>query len=236
MRGKLDIKKNIDKSIVNLLLKIIKEPLLHFSEADLQQMLVEELRKIKQLSKTYPTLVSKGLGSKSTYGTSLIHREYGGGDKSRIDVVIFDEKDVNDIDNINLTSKKFEKGYLPPLFAFELGTEKSRETKKHFDNDIKKLKKCKQGYLIHIFKDITQSKSGTGMRKNTEEKIKSQFKDVFISADSHDKIKVLAVLLRTGRNQAKMMGKCEIFTDGEWKKININKNKEIENVILKELR
>ena len=90
----MDIKENIDKSIVTFLGRIIKEPLIYFSEADIQQMLVEELRKIKVLSKMYPTSVKRGQNSKSVYNTSLIHREYGAGESSRIDVVIFDKEDT----------------------------------------------------------------------------------------------------------------------------------------------
>jgi len=159
----MNLKKEIDSSIANLFIKIIKEPLVYFSEADLQQMLTEELRKIRILKKIYPTSVNRGLDSKSVYNTSLLHREYGGGEGSRIDIVIFDKEDIKNINNINLTKGK---EYLSPLYAFELGTEKSADTKTHFENDFKKLKKCKEnGYLIHIYKDITKSKSGSKARE-----------------------------------------------------------------------
>jgi len=61
-------KEHIDKAVVNLCLQIIKEPLLYFSEADIQQLLVEELRNIEELGKTYPTSVQKGKGARKDFG------------------------------------------------------------------------------------------------------------------------------------------------------------------------
>ncbi len=94
---------DIDNAIANACLRIIKEPLIYFSEADVQQLLVEHLRSIDPLRKAYPTSVRKGKGSKGTYYTLLVHREYGGGGRTRIDVVVFDPEDVAGIDNVNLT-------------------------------------------------------------------------------------------------------------------------------------
>lgn len=231
----MDIKQEVNQAIVNFLIKTIKEPLISFSEADLQQMLVEELHKIKVLSKLYPTSVKRGQNSKSVYSTSLIHREYGAGDKSRIDVVIFDKEHVREINDINLTKGK---EYLPPLYAFELGTEKSPDTKNHFQNDFKKLGNCiKNGYLIHVYKDTTASKSGTGRRENTEKKIEAKFKSIFNKSKPDSKIKVLAMLLRVYRKQSKIIGKCEIYTHCQesWKKISINGKEKIKEAILGEL-
>lgn len=114
-------KGDIDKAIVETCTKIIQEPLLYFSEADIQQLLTEELKKIKALKKLYPTLIHKGKGSIGFYKTSLLHREYGGGRGRRIDIVIFSENDVKKIDDLNL---KIGNIYIKPKFAFELGTEK----------------------------------------------------------------------------------------------------------------
>jgi len=224
----------INDAITDFLIKVVREPLIHFSEADLQQLLVEELRKIDTLSANYPTKVRRGQNSKSVYQTSLIHREYGGGQGSRIDVVIFDQHDVNEIDDINLTKGK---KYLKPLFAFELGTEKTSDTKGHFDNDIKKLGKSKEtGYLIHIYRDKTKAKSGSQSRKKTEENIKSGFKEVFAQYRADPKIKILAVLLRIYRHQTRILGKCEICCSGKWKKININNEDKLREEILEQLR
>ena len=62
------------EAIANTCVAIIKEPLTYFSEADVQQLLVESLRKIPELKKAYPTAVRKGKNSKARYKTSLIHR------------------------------------------------------------------------------------------------------------------------------------------------------------------
>jgi len=162
----IKVKKDIDGAIANAFIDIIKEPLNYFSEADIQQLLTEELRTISELAKKYLTSVPKGENAKSKYSTSLLHREYGAGGGRRFDIVILDDDDVAKITDINLT---IDKEYLPPTFAFELGTEKTSDTAAHFQNDIDKLKNCKDtGYLIHIYKDVTQSATGTLSREKTK--------------------------------------------------------------------
>lgn len=99
-------KTDIDRAIVSVCIQIIKEPLSYFSEADIQQLLVEKLRKIKPLSKAYPTSVKKGKDSESVYKTPLLHRKYGGGGGTRIDIVILDPDEVRYINDVNLTHKK----------------------------------------------------------------------------------------------------------------------------------
>ena len=174
-------KSDINQAITSVCIQIIKEPLIYFSEADIQQLLVEELRKINSISKPYLTSVHKGKNSKGKYKTSLIHREYGGGNRTRIDIVIFDPSDVQKINNVNLTIKK---QYLKLAYAFELGTEKTSDTYTHLKNDLKKLiKRIKSGgtgYLIYFYKDTTQSGTGTISRVNTEEKIERMFKKVIL--------------------------------------------------------
>jgi hypothetical protein len=230
-------KDEIDRAIAKMCIQIIKKPLSYFSEADIQQLLVEELRKIKPISKPYPTSVHKGKGSKGTYSTSLLHREYGGGSGTRIDVVIFDPDDVKKINNVNLM---FGKDYLSPVYAFELGTEKTSDTLKHFKNDLQKLEKSKgTGYLIHFFKDVTQARTGTISRTKTEEKILTKFKQVFsfTKTEQMTNVKILAILLRTYRNQEKMRGKCEIFNGQKqkWDKTNVNKDGALRDAILNQL-
>jgi hypothetical protein len=221
---------DLNKAITQGILKIIQEPLIYFSEADVQQLLCNNINSISTFKKMYPTSVNKGKGSKTTYRTSLVHREYGGGQGTRIDLVIFDKNDVKNIDSPALT---INGNYLIPKFAIEIGTEKTSDALTHMKKDIVKLNKSKNaGYLIHIYKDVTKSKSGTLSREKTEEKIKNKFKDIFSSANSEDKIKVVAVLLRTYRNQVRMRGKCEIFNNGIWEKININDKKKIENKLM----
>jgi len=234
-------KENIDRVVADVCIQIIKEPLSYFSEADIQQLLVEGLRKIEPLGKSYPTNVHKGKESISTYRTSLLHREYGGGDGTRIDIVIFDPDDVGEIDDVNL---KKGKGYLVPVYAFELGTEKTSKADEHFKSDLKKLKKlndCTEkngtGYLIHFYKDVTQAPTGAKLRDKTEKKIEKHFKQVFMAKQTEHitNVKILAILLRTYRNQKKMRGKCEIFNGQEWIKTNVSRDGALRSAILAQL-
>jgi len=230
------LKSRIDEAVVNTCIHIIREPLIYFSEADVQQLLADNLRAIPELKRLYPTAVSKGKGSRSHFSTSLLHREYGGGGGRRVDIVIFREEDVRVIDDINLTSKG---KYLTPEYAFELGTEKTIDTQKHLKNDMKKLGNVTStGYLIHFYKDNTQSRTGTASRDKTEEKIQRVFKSAFEDKTNQrsGKIKLLSILLRTYRNQTRMRGKCEIFNGKTWVKRNISKKTEIRAAILDQLR
>ena len=213
-------KDDIDNAIAKTCIEIIQEPLIYFSEADIQQLLVEELRKIEALKEPYQTLIHKGKDSKSLYKTSLLHREYGGGGGTRIDIVIFSENDVKQIDDLNL---KIGKKYIIPEFAFELGTEKTIDIGKHLVNDIKKLNKVRNtGYIIHIYTDRTQSVTGTKLRKNTKDKIIRDFKSVFENNKcTNDNIKKLAILLSPFKEQTLTRGKCEIFNENRWEKVNV---------------
>jgi len=233
-----EIKEDIDKAVADVCIQIIKEPLIYFSEADIQQLLVEGLRKKEPFGKSYPTSVHKGKESKSIYKTSLLHREYGGGEGTRIDIVVFDPEDVKNIDNVNLTN---DKQYLSPIFAFELGTEKTSDIADHVEGDLKKLSKCIKkegtGYLIHFYKDVTQAQTGTRSRDNTEAKIEREFKQAFNTKQTKQmmNVKILAILLRTYRNQKKMRGKCEIFNGQEWIKTNVSSDDKLLCAIQKQL-
>jgi len=226
---------NICDAIAKTCVAIIKEPLSYFSEADVQQLLVENLRKIPALNSSFPTSVQKGKGSKSKYSTSLIHREYGGGGGRRIDAVIFSPEDVEQINNINLT---IDKNYLTPQYAFELGTEKTSDTAQHIMNDFHKLSACKEkGYLIHFYKDVTQAATGTKSREKAEDKIQRNFKAAFenLSFEEYEKVMVLAILLRTYRNQSRMRGKCEIFNGRAWIQVNVSRDAELREAVMEQL-
>ena len=229
-------KTDIDLAIAEVCVQITQEPLSYFSEADIQQFLVEELRRIPPLSKLYQTSVPKGKGSKGLYKTPLVHREYGGGGGTRIDIVIFDPDDLREINNVNLT---VEKKYLRPAYAFELGTEKTSDAASHMQNDLTKLSKRAKGtgYLIHFYKDITQARSGTKSREKTEARIEKDYKQVFSIKQTCDlkNVKILAILLRTYRNQEKMRGKCEIYNGNEWIKVNVSRATAIRKAVLKQL-
>ncbi|MFQ5329734.1 MAG: hypothetical protein ACE5D4_07085 [Thermodesulfobacteriota bacterium] len=232
----MDLKSQIEKAIVKTCIQIIKEPLIYFSEADVQQLLAENLRATPVLQRLYPTSVKKGKNSKARFTTSLIHREYGGGSGRRIDIVIFREEDVKDINDVNLTCNK---KYLTPEYAFELGTEKTTDTENHLKKDLHKLGNVKNtGYLIHFYKDTTQARTGTLSRGNTEQKIQRTFKSAFEDKreQGDSKVKVLSILLRAYRDQVRMRGKCEIFNGEKWVKRNINKDAELRSAILSQLR
>jgi hypothetical protein len=167
----------------------------------------------------------------------MLHKEYGGGKGTRIDIVAFHPKQLRKITNPNLTDKN--KKYLVPMIAFELGTEKTDDALSHYKNDMGKLEKASdRGYLIHIFKDVTQSRKGTQSRENTETKIQKKFKSVFESNKPQtNNVKVLAILIRTFVNQKRIIGKCEIFDSkkAEWNKVNISKSDDIDTAILKQI-
>ena len=233
-------KSDIDKAIANVCAKIIREPMLYFSEADVQQIIVQSLNELKALAVTVATSVTKGAGSDGKYRTTLVHREYGAGDSRRWDVVIFDPEDAKQTDSTNLMRNQ---KYLPVQFAFEIGTEKTSDAAAHLASDLAKLDASKvtdTGYIIHIFRDTTSGPTGTLTRQNTEDKIKRMFTDVFKSSAEKvpDRVRVLAILLRTGHNRTKMRGKCEIFDlkTREWKKININRPNDIREAALQQLR
>ena len=227
-------KDEIDDAIVEACVQIIKEPCSYFSEADIQQMLVERLRKTKHIKSNYPTDIERGKGSTDKYKTSLLHREYGGGDGTRIDVVVFDPADVRKINNVHL---KDGTQYLKPAYAFELGTEKTKDIFDHIQRDLKKLKSSKgTGYLIHIYKDSTKSRTGTETRDRTEENIDRRFKQAFLrNPQGNSNVKILAILLRAYRNQKNFRGKCEIFDGKKWVKKNVSKNKELREAVRKQL-
>jgi hypothetical protein len=229
--------RQVEAAIIDTCIKIIKEPLIYFSEADIQQLLCENLRRISTFNKLYKTSLNRGKDSSSHFKTSAIHREYGGGAGRRIDIVVFHPKELRNINYPNLTNGN---KYLEPLFAFELGSEKTSDALTHFSNDLKKLSKAKEaGYLIHIYKDITQSRKGTKSRENTEIKIQRTFRDVFdknIKVNSN--IKVLAILIRTYVNQKRIIGKCEIFDkhDVKWDKVNISNDSDLKKKILRQIK
>ena len=93
------------------------------------------------------------------------------------------------------------------------------------------------GYIIHFYKDTTQSRTGTRSRQKTEEKIERKFKEAFDTSEKleNSNIKILAILLRTYRHQKKMRGKCEIFNGEAWSKVNINRNDSLRSAIMAQL-
>lgn len=78
------------------------------------------------------------------------------------------------------------------------------------------------GYIIHIYRDRTKSKTGTKLRKNTKDKIERDFKSVFKKNKcTNGKIKKLAILLSPFKEQTLTRGKCEIYNGDRWEKVNV---------------
>jgi hypothetical protein len=233
-----EVRDDVWDAVADFCVGVIKEPLSHFSEADLQQLLAETLRKIPKLADDRPTGVPRGQGAKTTYRTSLIHREYGGGEGTRIDVVVLDPADVEKIPTPSLTDD--QRHYLKPVFAFELGTEKSADTAGHLKGDIEKLRNASvqtQGCIIHMYRDVGASGRESERREKTQDKILREFKQPFESAFADPNIPahiaMIPILLHTSQGVDNPRGKCEILHCKEWEKINVGNEGYIRDAILR---
>jgi len=106
-------------------------------------------------------------------------------------------------------------------------------------NDIKKLNNVEDaGYIIHIYRDRTKSKTGTKLRKNTKDKIERDFKSVFKKNKcTNGKIKKLAILLSPFKDQTLTKGKCKIFnrTNCKWEEVNVNNKNALRKKITDQL-
>lgn len=228
MNNDKSLTQKIDDAVVETVWQLIREPLTYFSEADIQQLLVQNLNAIKELQGAVATKMARGMKrskrraaeeSDTMYKTPLVHREYGGGEGTRIDVVVFRPEDVKEIDGAKLTR---DDEYLPPAYAFELGTESAAasrlDTQAHVDGDLKKLtRSLTKGYLIHFYRNVALTKVGTEKREKNETRIEENFKNVLKEARPFsEKIRIIAIVrhIRRGTNT------CEVLEMGEWNPIN----------------
>lgn len=214
---------------------VVNEPLCYFSEADMQVVLSGMLR--EQFSKLHRTSVKCGPRnderSKATYRTTLVHNEYGAEKKRRMDIAILDHKDVKVISDSRL---RMDSKYLKPRFGIELGTEFVTDTAKHLKDDVSKLRdqitEC--GYVIHFYRDVTLADNGTLRRETKEKRLSENFRQHFEDALVPDNIRVLAFLIRTGRSNKRVRGKCELLDVGckNWRRINLRNvaNKVVEHL------
>ena len=229
--------RQVDQAVAEVCADIIQEPLLYFSEADVQQLLASKLTEVSGLKRTALTKVRKGTGSKSRYATSLVHCEYGAGKGRRADIVVFNRSDIENINTTNLVSA--EDGYLKPQFAFEVGTEKTTDAENHLKKDLKKLSDIAtdRGYAIHIYRDTTKTAQG-GRRGNTEAKIARAFRKPIESywSKKGENTRIVAILIRVGRDQKLMRGKCEIYNGDSWNPENVANRQKLEEAILKILK
>ena len=229
--------RQVDHAVAEVCARIIQEPLLYFSEADVQQLLASRLCEVSGLKQTALTKVRKGTGSKSRYATSLVHCEYGAGKGRRADIVVFKRSDIENINTTNLVNDEI--GYLKPQFAFEIGTEKTNDTDDHIRKDLKKLSDIAtdRGYAIHIYRDTTKTAQG-GRRGNTDAKITRVFRNPIKSnwSKKGENTRIIAILLRVGRDQKLMRGKCEIYNGDSWNPENVANRQKLEEAILKILK
>ena len=232
-------KKQIDEAVAEFCADVVQEPLLYFSEADLQQILTEKLRRIPELARLVDTGLERGKGSNAKYRTSLIHREYGAGESRRWDIAILDPKDVAQVERTNLDLGPQK--YLPPVFAFELGTEKVANIEEHLKKDLEKVESASgHGYIIHIFRDTNRSASPGLVERKEKTRPKPQiqkFLEEYWSAPRPNQ-SLVAIILRTERKVQKMWGKCEVCIDptqSTWKKVNVGDREKITMEIKKAL-
>jgi hypothetical protein len=234
------LEREVDTAVVETVWRIIQEPLTYFSEADIQQLLVHQLSEIDEFKEPQPTALPRGKKSgkpsREKYKTPLIHREYGGGEGTRVDVVIFDKEDAATISDARLRSHG---EYLDPLFAFELGTETSaasrKDTRAHLDNDLAKLNRCLKknrdkgdivgkGYIIHFFRSGTLSPPG-GKRNLTDQKIEKNFKSVVSEFPKPpSRIKILPLVRHVLRGHHT----CWLFAAGKWQPLPAGDEKAVE--------
>ena len=211
--------KRVNGVIARFCQDVIAEPLCFFSEADLQGMLFAKLS--MEFPEQIETSCSRGPDSKGKHKTGLVHREYGAGGGRRIDISVFDPKDVARIDEAGL---KTAGKYIKPRFAIELGTEKSLDAAGHISRDLAKLADAtERGYLIHFFRDTSLAAVGTGRRENKEQSIESKFRNPVNEAEVPQKVRSLFFLIRVARRQKKIWGKCELYLPetGKWQKVNL---------------
>ena len=251
-----DYENELYGKIAKVVYFVCRNPLIFVSETDIHTLMMKALMEIKCIDPfktTYKTKVTigknnRGKVSENMYRTMLVHREYGHRNKprSRSDIVIFDEQDVESIDDpINL---KNDKEYLTPKYIFEFGTDKSAGSdkvyKKHLEGDFEKLSECKdhgRGFLIHIHRNYTRSGPGTGNFMNNEKKFKRYENitaEVWNKWSKNKKLKVLVFFVQIGVPDYYTPSKIQMFnpystTDsGYWENVNLD---EIENKIMENL-
>ncbi len=214
----------INRVVAEFCHDIANNPLSFFSESDLQTTLSARLREV--FPDQYCTSVKcgpkKNERSTKKYCTGLVHNEYGAEEGQRMDIVVLGKDDVNRIDDRHLKSKG---KYLKPRFGFELGTESITDVACHLAQDIMKLRRqvSERGFIIHFCRDPTLADSGTKARKRKDASIRDRFRIHFVNARPDDNLVVLAFVLRLGRMNKKIRGKCNLLNTGtgKWKSVNL---------------
>ena len=241
----MNLTDKIDAALAIALEKICTNPVFYVSEMDVHFNAMQELVKIPELEKAYPTSCSigvnqKGEPSKTTYNTTKIHKEYGHSNllKARSDIVILNESRISMIDDpIDLKSNG---DWLPPDYIIEFGTEKSAKSKesfqKHLNNDIKKAKNGeKKGYVIHIQRNLCRSHRGRFRRNRAKYKDYSDVvNEAYKKLSSKTRLAIMIVDIGNENRRISKEGKVKLHFKGEgFKGINI---KELKDTLVRVFR
>ena len=100
------------------------------------------------------------------YGNNL-HGPY------RVDIAVLDPEEIHTITNPQLQDS--DENYLKPLIGIEIGTEKcgwDQMTKKHLENDLKKVIECHCGYIINVMRNVNFSTRSSGRNREKQIRIK----------------------------------------------------------------
>ena len=214
----------INDLVIEFIVEVINNPLIFFSEYDLQSILFSKL--YNKYSKKIPTSYQKGNNSKTCYTTIQIHREYGlnNDPNSRMDLVFLDKEEIKKINTANLT---IDKKYVEPIIGFELGTHKITDFFEHLKNDVSKLSKLKHGYIIYIIRDETKSASFTDTGLKTINKIENKIANPLSNYSFPDNIIPLIFLVKIQKKE-NLWGKCNYFNQRtkKFEPIGLNKIEE----------
>jgi hypothetical protein len=241
------------KEIINhlneIITKLLKNPLMFVSEADVHKFVMWELMKIKELNPENLVETSCSIGinnagvpSKVGYKTTLIHSEYGNQlkKKERSDIVILNIEDVKKIDDpLDLKTDDLQgnKNWIIPDYILEFGTEKSAKSaekfKEHIEKDLAKIANSKvNGFLIHIHRNYIKSKEGyLKLNKAKIDEYIQRYAQVIKNNEiDQDKIRVLIAIVDIGNEGRRATSKIRLLKDplGEpyLDRVNINDIKE----------
>ena len=199
--------------------QVVREPLVYFSEADLQGLLFAKT--VAAFPRQFETKVERGPGSIGKYRTGLVHREYGAGAGRRTDISVFSRESIQAIDRPTL---KIGGEYMLPRFAIELGTEKSSRIADHMERDMNKLSRVtERGYLIHFYRDLTTADTGRERRNKKNAKMDREFTAPLLKVEKIDNVCCLGFIIRIGRTTETIRGKCDMFghPGHAWKTVNL---------------
>ena len=220
-----------DGAVARFCASVVREPLSFFNEGDLQGMIYREF--CAAFPGLVPTGEARDPGSKARYRTPQVHREYGRGERARMDLVVLHEADLEEADR-NL---KVKGEYIDPMFGVELGTEKVSDIEGHIKGDIEKLTACwGRGYLIHFYRDVTKVDKGTKTWVKTQTKIQRLFKAPAQSIKLSENVRALFFIIELGGTRRRTRGKCKMYYPGASKWSPINTQKGVESAVKEALR